>query len=98
MITEIIEKANHWINNQNFEQEMIVLEDGIEEHNHCFLLCWCKKSEKELNWEQRASWVGIGRLLISKDGNTAEFEGSSPRVDWVIILNLNYKISRNIGV
>ncbi|WCO00224.1 hypothetical protein [Psychroserpens ponticola] len=83
MITEIIEKASHWINNQNFEQEMIVLEEGIEKHNHCFLLSWCKKSEKELNWEQKTSWVGIGRILISKDGNTAEFEGSSPGVDWV---------------
>ncbi len=84
MNTEIIEKANYWINNASgFEDEMIVLEEGIEEHNHCFSLFWCKKSEKKLTWNKRTSWVGAGRLLISKDGEIAEFEGSAPGVDWI---------------
>ncbi len=84
MKTQIIEKANYWINNKvEFKDEMIVLEEGMEEHNYCFSLLWCKKSERDLIWEQRTEWVGIGRILISKDGKTAEFEGSAPGVDWV---------------
>ncbi len=84
MKTEIIEKANHWINSERgFEEEMIVLENEMEKHDHCYSLPWCKKSEKSLTWEQRTSWIGAGRLLISKDGNIAEFEGSAPEVDWI---------------
>ena len=84
MKTEIIDKANHWINNERgFEEEMIVLENEMKEHDHCYSLLWCKKSERNLNWEQRTSWVGAGRLLISKDGKVAEFEGSAPGVDWI---------------
>ena len=84
MKTEIIEKANYWINNEmEFQDEMIVLEEGMEEHKLCFSLLWCKKSERDLTWEQRTTRVGVGRLLISKDGKTAEFEGSSPGVNWI---------------
>lgn len=83
MKTEIIEKANYWINHQEFEEEMIVLTEGIEEHNHCFSLLWCIKKEKHLDWKQRTNWIGSGRLLISKDGKIAEFEGSAPFVDWI---------------
>jgi hypothetical protein len=84
MNTEIIKRANYWINNeQNFEQEMLVLEEEMEEHKLCYSLYWCIKSELNLSWDERASWCGIGRILISKDGQHAEFEGSSPGVDWV---------------
>ena len=83
MKVDIIEKANYWINNQDFENEMIVLNDGATEYAHCFALFWCQKNEIHLNREQRKSWIGIGRLLISKDGELAEFEGSAPFIDWI---------------
>ncbi|TDQ25729.1 hypothetical protein [Tenacibaculum caenipelagi] len=84
MNTEIIEKANYWINSKReFEKEMIVLEEGMEEHKYCYSLFWCIKSELDLSWSERTSWYGIGRILISKDGNMAEFEGSAPTVDWI---------------
>ncbi|WP_269235727.1 hypothetical protein [Flavobacterium flavigenum] len=83
MKTQIIEKANYWINQQDFEEEMIVLTEGIEEHKYCFSLLWCKEKEKHLDWNQRTNWIGVGRLLISKDGKIAEFEGSAPFVDWI---------------
>jgi hypothetical protein len=84
MNPEIIKKANYWINNAcGFEEEMVVLKKGMEEHNHCFSLSWCKKSEENLNWKQRTAWVGARRLLISKNGEIAELEGSAPGVDWI---------------
>ena len=84
MNSKIIEKANYWINNNcEFEEEMIVLEKSIKEYNHCFSLSWCKKSEENLNRNRRTIFVGAGRLLISKDGEIAEFEGSAPGVDWI---------------
>ena len=84
MNPEIIKKANYWINNAcGFEEEMIVLKKGMQEHNHCFSLKWCKKSEENLTWNQRTAWAGTGRLLISKNGEIAEFEGSAPEVDWI---------------
>ncbi len=84
MKTKIIEQANHWINNETgFEDEMLVLENGMEEHDHCYSLLWFKKSERDLNWEQRTTYLGAGRLLISKDGKVSEFEGSAPGIDWI---------------
>jgi len=80
---EIVQKANYWINNQDFDQEMIVLEEFVEEHNHCFSLLWCVKSQEHLIWGEKSSWCGLGRILISKDGEFAEFEGSSPHIDWI---------------
>jgi hypothetical protein len=47
-----------------------------------FTMDWCKKSELNLNVEQRFLWLGIGRLLISEDGENFDFEGSAPGVDW----------------
>lgn len=84
MISTIIEKANTWLNEQaNFKEEMMVLEEGMKEHAHCYSLFWCLKSEADLSWDKRTSSVGAGRLLISKDGNLVDFEGSAPGVDWI---------------
>lgn len=84
MNPEIIEKAIKWINEQaNFKEEMMVLEEGMEEHANCYSLFWCLKSEADLTWDKRTSRVGAGRLLISKDGKLADFEGSAPGVDWI---------------
>ncbi|WP_417786001.1 hypothetical protein [Tenacibaculum sp.] len=83
MKIEILEKANKWINRQGFDEEMVVLEEGMIEHNYCYSLNWCKKSEINLDWEERTGWVGIGTILISKKGNNIEFKGSAPKVDWV---------------
>ncbi len=65
------------------KEEIIVVEDTIIEHQHCYSMAWCKKSEIELNWNQKTLWVGSGRLLISKDGEIVDLEGSAPGVDWI---------------
>ncbi|TCI90609.1 hypothetical protein [Tenacibaculum sp. M341] len=83
MKIEILEKANEWINNQEFDEEMVILKEGMIEHNYCYSLNWCKKSEINLNSENRTRWVGIGAILISKKGNDIEFKGSAPTIDWV---------------
>lgn len=79
----IVGKANSWINDQDFDEELIALEEGIEEHDFCFSLLWCRENEVHLSWKEKALSIGTGRLLISKDGEIAGFEGSSPGVDWV---------------
>ncbi len=79
---EILKEAIRWINNGNeFEKEMNVLEHSMVEHKHCYSFSWCVKGEE--NIIPKEPIVGIGRLLISKDGKFKEFEGSTPFVDWI---------------
>ena len=56
--SEIVAKANVWINEQYRDFEMVVLGDTIIEHEHCYSFSWCKKSEENLHWSKRAVWVG----------------------------------------
>lgn len=83
MTPDLLQKANQWINQRPFQQKMMVLPDSIREHQHCYSFSWCAVAQKDLPWAQRSIWVGSGRLLISKDGSMADFEGSAPGIDWV---------------
>ena len=82
--SNIVKRANYLINNSfGFEEEMMVFNEGIKEYDNCYALTWCKKSEEHLFVHERTLWGGTGRLLISKDGEFTEFEGSDPGVDWI---------------
>ncbi|MCR9248857.1 MAG: hypothetical protein NXI20_00480 [bacterium] len=82
-IQSIIEKGNNWINNLYSNEDIVLLENGMKEYTFCYAFLWCKRSEINLTWEKRATWLGVGRLLVSKDGKTCELEGSNPSIDWV---------------
>ena len=86
--SEIVVKANVWINQRIPEFEMVVLGDTLIEHKHCYSFSWCKKSEENLHWRNRTVWVGAGLLLGSKNGDIFDFAGSSPGVDWIYLFEL----------
>jgi len=84
MNIKLYDKANYWLNNAfGFEEEMIVLKDSNKEHKHCYSSSWCKLSEMNLPRSERTQWIGIGKLMISKNGERAELQGSFPGIDWV---------------
>ncbi|MCH2043140.1 MAG: hypothetical protein MK212_03290 [Saprospiraceae bacterium] len=98
-LNEIIDAANAWLNRpiekNEFNQHMIgeefqVIENSIKEYNHCYIFGWEIKKEAHLPCHKRTPICGVGRLLISKDGQMIQFEGSNIDVDWVHWFELEF--------
>lgn len=68
--------------------ELVGLIETIQEHNLCYTMQWCQKSDIYLSPVKRGGWVGTGPMMISKTTEHMEQMGSSPGVDWIHLFEL----------
>jgi len=80
---EVYERANEFLNNSIYEEEMISIISSIMEHNLCYSINWCEKKELNLPPSKRKIRAGAGRVFVSKINDMVDYAGSSPFIDWV---------------
>lgn len=83
---EITKRADNYFEEQREKDNtnlFCALMESIEEHNYCYSISWCLKSEKYISRVKHTKFAGGGRLLVSNISDDIEMTGSAPNNDWV---------------
>lgn len=87
-LKQIIQRANTFLNNSGYKKELGVIPSSIKEHDLCYSISWCQVDERHLDPYDRTTYVGAGRVLVSKITEHVDYEGSAPFTDWVHLFEL----------
>ena len=76
-------RADNYLNGLGYEAELASIKSSILEHEFCYSISWCEKAELFKRPEDRRTYLGGGRVLVSKINEMIDMAGSAPTTDWI---------------